>query len=90
MVLWAYMEHVQALEVEAAAKIDTALRKKYGQHLVSISENADRRQQNKKRNSLRCKDSDGGRERSRTSDLYSVNLVHGAVHQCQLASLRVY
>jgi hypothetical protein len=70
MTLDIYSHTVQALEIQAAVKVDAALRKKYGQHF----RNADRGEQNKKRNLMRCKSFDGGRERSRTSDLYSVNV----------------
>jgi hypothetical protein len=61
--------------MEAATRIDTALRKKFGQHLVSIdptSRSVDQKQN--AANACSVKDSDGGRERSRTSDLYSVNV----------------
>ena len=80
MTLDVYSHVVPALEADAASKVDSALREKFGQHLVSnlvsISENADPREPNKERKPLRCKVSgDGGRERSRTSDPYSVNVV---------------
>jgi integrase len=75
MTLDVYSHVVPALETDAAAKVDTALRKKFGQHLVSIAPSSRLVEDKKKAaNSCGIKDSDGGRERSRTSDLYSVNV----------------
>jgi Phage integrase family len=72
MTLDVYSHVLPALEADAATKADSALREKFGQHLVSISGNGKPPESSKKRNPLRCKTFAGGRERSRTSDLYSV------------------
>ncbi len=73
MTLDVYSHVMPALEADAATKVDTAMRKKFGQHLVSISTNA--RIVKASENAAKAcgtRSSDGGRERSRTSDLYSV------------------
>jgi hypothetical protein len=62
-----------ALESDAAVKVDEALRGVFGQHLVSIGQNAPLTEIDEKAAEVRgIKVSGGGRERSRTSDPYSV------------------
>ena len=60
-----------ALEAGAATKVDFVLGEKFGQHFSKWKTV----ESNKKRNRLRRKTFDGGREKSRTSDLYSGNFV---------------
>ena len=75
MTLDVYSHVIPALESEAATKVDAAIRSKFGQHWSAFSGSARTAEANKKATKVRgIKVSDGGRERSRTSDLYSVNV----------------
>ena len=65
---------IPALEADAASKVDAAIRSKFGQHLAAFSGSARSAEGNEKAaEASGIEVSDGGRERSRTSDLYSVN-----------------
>ena len=76
MTLDVYSHVVPALDVSAATKVDAAMRSKFGQHLSAFSDSGKGTTPDEKATEVRgIKVSDGGRERSRTSDPYSVNVV---------------
>ena len=82
---------IPALEADAASKVDAAIRSKFGQHLAAFSGSARSAEGNEKAVQVRgIEVSDGGRERSRTSGLYSVNLVRAPVYQCPSASISAH
>ena len=76
MTLDVYSHVMPAMESDAAAKVDIALRDAFGQQSgqqnarLALSQN-----KNDVANPYDIAVSDGGRERSRTSDPYSVNVV---------------
>jgi len=73
MTLDVYSHVVPALETSAALKLDTAMRSKFGQHLSAFSGSDRGAGADEKAAEVRgIMVSDGGRERSRTSDPYSV------------------
>jgi len=75
MTLDVYSHVLPAFQTDAAARVDTSLRQAMRQHLVSICPENDLGLKEKTRKKpCVTMDSDGGRERSRTSDLYSVNV----------------
>jgi integrase len=78
MTLDVYSHVVPALESDAAGKVDGALRKIIGQHPSAFGQ-IPAATENKENAAISCgvRLCDGGHERSRTSDPYSVNLRSG-------------
>jgi hypothetical protein len=73
MTLDVYSHVIPALEAEAATKVDAAIHEKFGQHWSAFTGSARSAESNEKAAEIHgIMASDGGRERSRTSDLYSV------------------